>query len=218
MAKSEKKATKTVEKTPEPTKETKSAKTSTKAEKTTKAKAEPTPVKEVEAAPTTTTEETPEVGSALRQSFIKISAEIMQVQSTLNSLKAEFRNVEKQWNKEVKVLQRLNSKKKKRATNRSPSGFVKPTPISNELAAFLNKDKGIEMARTEVTREINAYIRAHSLQDKTNGRRILADAKLQTLLKLNKDDELTYFNLQKYMSPHFQKKDGILITGNTISA
>ena len=61
------------------------------------------------------------------------------------------------------------------------------------------------MARTEVTREINAYIREHKLQDKDNGRKINPDAKLLKLLKLKKGDELTYFNLQKYMSPHFAK-------------
>ena len=61
------------------------------------------------------------------------------------------------------------------------------------------------MARTDVTREINLYIRTHSLQDKENGRKINPDTKLATLLKLNKSDELTYFNLQKYMSPHFAK-------------
>ena len=61
------------------------------------------------------------------------------------------------------------------------------------------------MARTEVTREINAYIRQHSLQDKENGRKIVPDLPLSKLLKLKKNDELTYFNLQRYMSPHFQK-------------
>ena len=43
------------------------------------------------------------------------------------------------------------------------------------------------------------------LQDKENGRKIHPDAKLATLLKLKKTDELTYFNLQKYMSHHFAK-------------
>jgi len=61
------------------------------------------------------------------------------------------------------------------------------------------------MARTEVTREINMYIRAHSLQDKSNGRQINADDKLSALLKLKEGDVLTYFNLQKFMSPHFAK-------------
>ena len=67
------------------------------------------------------------------------------------------------------------------------------------------KSPGTEMARTEVTREINSYIRANKLQDPKNGRRILADSKLRKLLKLKKTDELTYFNLQRYMSPHFPK-------------
>jgi chromatin remodeling complex protein RSC6 len=49
------------------------------------------------------------------------------------------------------------------------------------------------------------YIRTHSLQDKKNGRVILPDAKLRKLLKLTDKDSLTYFNLQKYMSPHFEK-------------
>jgi upstream activation factor subunit UAF30 len=69
----------------------------------------------------------------------------------------------------------------------------------------LDKPSGTEMARTDVTRNINVYIRAHNLQDKDNGRKINPDSKLQSLLKLKKTDELTYFNLQRYMSPHFAK-------------
>jgi chromatin remodeling complex protein RSC6 len=61
------------------------------------------------------------------------------------------------------------------------------------------------MARTDVTREINKYIRTNNLQDKENGRKINPDKKLTSLLKLKKGDELTYFNLQRYMSPHFAK-------------
>jgi upstream activation factor subunit UAF30 len=82
---------------------------------------------------------------------------------------------------------------------------VKPTLISAELASFLGKTAGTEMARTEVTREINAYIRDHQLQDKANGRIINADTKLSSLLKIPAGEELTYFNLQRYMSPHFTK-------------
>ena len=61
------------------------------------------------------------------------------------------------------------------------------------------------MARTDVTKEINAYIRAHKLQDPENGRKINPDKKLAALLRIGKSDELTYFNLQRYMSPHFIK-------------
>jgi DNA topoisomerase-3 len=68
------------------------------------------------------------------------------------------------------------------------------------------------MARTEVSKEINQYIRANSLQDKSNGRIIKADAKLKKLLNLADGDELTYFNLQKYMKHHFIKEDAASVS------
>ena len=89
------------------------------------------------------------------------------------------------------------------STDRRPSGFVTPTKISDELAKFLGKPVGTEMARTEVSRHINTYIRAHNLQDPKNGRTINPDAKLRALLTIGENDELTYFNLQKYMKHHF---------------
>ena len=101
----------------------------------------------------------------------------------------------------------MSAPQKKKSGNRQPSGFVKPTKISDELASFLGKEKGSEMARTDVTREINKYIVSQQLQDKENGRKINPDAKLQKLLKLKQGEELTYFNLQKYMSQHFAKAE-----------
>jgi len=132
-------------------------------------------------------------------------AKLNQLGGLLASLKTEYRSLEKKWTRELKTAQKSQAKRKRKSGNRAPSGFVKPTKISDELAKFLEKPVGTEMARTDVTREINKYIRSHNLQDKENGRKINPDSKLQTLLKLKKTDELTYFNLQKYMSPHFAK-------------
>ena len=132
-------------------------------------------------------------------------AKLQQVSSLMSELRTEYRNLEKKMNREIKAANKANQKRKRKLGNRQPSGFVKPTPISSELATFLGKQAGTEMARTEVTREINSYIREHNLQDKTNGRKINPDQKLTKLLRIPKGDELTYFNLQRYMSPHFQK-------------
>lgn len=128
-----------------------------------------------------------------------------QLTSLLSSMKNEYKALEKTISRELKAAQKASQKKKRASGNRAPSGFVKPTLISDELAAFLGKDKGTELARTAVSKEINAYIRSAKLQDPTNGRKINADAKLAKLLKLSKGDELTYFNLQKYMKHHFIK-------------
>jgi chromatin remodeling complex protein RSC6 len=126
-----------------------------------------------------------------------------------SSLKTDFRHLERQVSRKIKSAEKLSSRKKKSSANRQPSGFVKPTRISDELAKFLGKEIGTHMARTVVSKEINDYIRTNGLQDKTNGRKINADNKLSSLLKLSKDDELTYFNLQKYMKHHFIKEEPV---------
>ena len=132
-------------------------------------------------------------------------ARLQEANLLLTSLKNDFRSIDKRWTKELKFAQKSSNKKKKKTTNRQPSGFVKPTKISDELAIFLEKEIGSEMARTQVTREINNYIRAHNLQDPVNGRHINPDEKLAALLKIPDGENLTYFNLQRYMSPHFFK-------------
>lgn len=143
--------------------------------------------------------------SELTEVFSEFSGRLNQLTSQFTSLKNDFRALEKRALRELKAAQKLTAKKARKNTNRQPSGFVKPTKISDELATFLGKDLGSEMARTEVTREINKYIRAHNLQDSENGRKINPDKSLRTLLKVPTSEQLTYFNLQRYMSPHFAK-------------
>ena len=147
----------------------------------------------------------PEIDGGLIAQSGEFLTKLQQVSALLTSLKTEYRALEKKWTRTLTVAQKANSKRKRKASTRSPSGFVKPTRISDELATFLSKPSGTEMARTDVTRDINKYIREHGLQDKENGRKINPDSKLSSLLKVGKSDTLTYFNLQRYMSPHFAK-------------
>jgi chromatin remodeling complex protein RSC6 len=180
-----------------------------KAPKAKKVKAPVEPVVEpvVQSAPVEepAVEVSAEGDSSLVEQSTEFLAKLGQLGALISSLKTEYRTLEKKWTRELKAAQKQSSKRKRKAGNRAPSGFVKPTRISDELATFLGKEKGAEMARTAVTRDINNYIRTNNLQDEKNGRKINPDAKLAALLKLKKNDELTYFNLQKYMSHHFSK-------------
>ncbi len=139
-------------------------------------------------------------------SYVSVTTKLSGFRQQLSGLITEVRSLQKQAERDLKAVQKAGNKRKQRNATRAPSGFVKPTLISDQLADFLSKPKGSLVARTEVTREINAYIRANNLQDQANRRKIKADAKLTKLLALTPTDELTYFNLQRYMSRHFQKQ------------
>ena len=163
-----------------------------------------------------------EVENSIAEKGLDFTAKLQQVGNLIASLKPEFKNIEKMYLRELKASQKLNTKRKRKSGNRAPSGFVKPTRISDELAKFFDKPIGSEMARTDVTKDINAYIRTHKLQDSTNGRKILPDKKLATLLKIKQNEELTYFNLQKFMCIHFAKAGGKvtpeLVAGGGVTA
>ena len=158
-----------------------------------------------------------EVDVGLTEQSVEFLAKLQQLGLLISSLKSEYRGLEKKWSRELKAANKLSLKRRRKTVNRAPSGFVKPTRISDELAHFLEKPSGSEMARTEVTRDINKYIRMHNLQDKDNGRKINPDTKLAALLKITGGEELTYFNLQRFMSPHFAKASKDLPVSVTVA-
>jgi chromatin remodeling complex protein RSC6 len=160
----------------------------------------PAPAPVVEAAAPAAAE-----ASSIAVKMTEFSAKLQQLIGLFSTVKSDFKTLEKVMSREMKLAAKASSKKRRSSGDRKPSGFVKPTVISDELAQFLGKEIGTEMARTEVSKDINTYIRSHNLQDKANGRIIHPDAKLTKLLKVAKGDELTYFNLQRYMKHHFQK-------------
>ena len=184
--------------------------------KVVKKESKPAPIKVAEtvvdtpvaAAPEATeaTEATVDTITALEQDFANALASISRISADITKLKTDLRAYHSRAVREVKAAAKAKGRRTKVKTGDRPaSGFVKPTLISNELAAFLGVKAGTEMARTEVTKALHAYIQDHKLKNKDNGRIIEADGALSKLLKLQKGEELTYFNLQKYMTPHFAK-------------
>lgn len=141
-------------------------------------------------------------------------AKIQQVSSILSSLKNDSKALRKEILSNKKAFEKLEKKsaKKKRAAPAEGeevkprnSGFMRPVKISDELASFLGKTVGTVMGRQDANDEIRQYVSLHNLKEteKGKGRNINPDAKLSSLLKLPAGEQLTYFNLQKYMKPHF---------------
>jgi len=86
-----------------------------------------------------------------------------------------------------------------------------PTPtrvsISDELASFIGKEKGIQLTRFDICNAINAYIKDNKLQDDNNCRKINPDPKLRALLNLDYNTELNYFNLYLFIKKHCNCQD-----------
>lgn len=139
------------------------------------------------------------VNTALTEFSTKLQA----IYSLISSLKVEYKVLEKNVSREVKIAQK--GRRRRTTGIRQPSGFRKPAHITDELAVFLGKEKGSEMARTDVSKEIHGYIKSHNLQDSVNGRNIIPNVELAALLGVTTEDKLTYFNLQKFLKHHFIK-------------
>lgn len=195
-----------------PAKKSTSAKSRAKRATKTTAAATPAPAPEPvvvappEPAPVPVSTESTQVEEvSLDQQFRDILTRIQEFRTLAASLTADVRKLQKNVTRQVRESNRKNRKRRVQSgdTKRPPSGFAKPALISDSLCQFLGKPSGTEMARTEVTKYLTQYIKQHSLQDAENKRRINCDSALKSLLNVSDGDEVTYFNLQRYMKPHF---------------
>ena len=136
----------------------------------------------------------------LQSQFQQLLEQLSNMKTQVVTLTNTVKTLQKETNRNLRVLAKS---KKNKSSNRAPSGFAKPCPLSEELCVFMGVEKGTEKARTEVTKFLTQYIKEHNLQNSQNRRNINPDEKLTTLLHLSKTDSLTYFNLQKFLKIHF---------------
>jgi chromatin remodeling complex protein RSC6 len=140
--------------------------------------------------------------------LVTINETICHLKDQLNVLQKQLKTMEKTFHKEGTTLKKHAEKKEAKmcVSKKKRSGIATPSKVSSELCEFLNKTQGTEIARTEVTKSVVAYIKENCLQKNAEKKNvILPDDKLKSLLGLNDDDTLTYFSLQKYMNKHFLK-------------
>lgn len=144
--------------------------------------------------------------------FSHLLEQLKTLQGTLKELTTYTQKLEKRVARDQKALQKRVNGKRRRAPSSTPSGFSKPGQVSAELRAFLKLGKDELIARTDVTKRINAYCKEHGLQGEKDKRVLKPDKALTKLLRIKKGDELTFFNLQKYMKVHFPNKEGVFPT------
>lgn len=88
---------------------------------------------------------------------------------------------------------------------RANNAFLKPKPLSPELCTFMGIAAGSLRSQTQVTKFISDYVKSHSCFDPSFKRRILPNAVLAKLLRVDDKTEVTYLNLQKFLKVHFVK-------------
>ena len=177
-----------------------------------KASATPAPKVEVAAAPATVAApvEAP-AASSVATELTAVLDQITALRNTITSLQTTVRNLQKEHAKEVKTLTKAASKKSSRTpnANRAPSGFAKPSNLSDKLCSFLGVSAGTQMPRTEVTRKISAYIKAQNLQKQADKKFFTPDNKMKAILSPLEGDHkangYSFFNLQKYIKHNFTK-------------
>lgn len=157
---------------------------------------------------------TPAVAEASAQPVVEVSLadelktlqdQLTSVRDSANAALASLKRVAKRAAADIKAA----GKKRKNRSSEGTDGegaapkhnnLLDPVAISDELAAFLGMGKNSTGVRPEITKAMNKYAKDHGL---TDGQKIKPNAALKKLLRIDDSVELTIFNLQTYLKPHF---------------
>src|SRR6056300_690672 len=127
------------------------------------------------------------------------------IQAEIAALRADVKALTKLVRKVKNVQEDPNGEKAKaRSVN---NGFNRKQEITPKLREFMGIKEGELVSRSEVTKYINKYILDKGLKHPDNGRQIVLDDTLKELLNPPADEQVTYLNIQKYLSPHYIKKE-----------
>lgn len=170
-------------------------------------------VQKVEAEPVVVNEQSktnsPSQVNLILESILNTSSSIIVNQKSIIS---QLKQANRLYKKELKSIEkavskaRRNAKKDPNRPKRTPSGFAVPSKISTQMCDFLQLEHGTELSRTDITKKLTTYIREKNLQVPTNRRSFIPDNALGGILgplkEVDQDKGYTYFNLQRYITPH----------------
>lgn len=131
---------------------------------------------------------------------MEFESKIQELENEIFLLKKRLHRNERAFRKFKRSLQPEKEKKP-----RKPSGFARPTLLSDKLCEFLNLPIGSLLPRTEVTKRILQYVKDENLQNPSAKKFILLNEKMKDLLEPDPDFNVTYFNIQKLLKKHYTK-------------
>lgn len=132
--------------------------------------------------------------------------------SHMETVLSELSQLRKEMSALTKMVRKMRNqqddpdgeKAKERSKN---NGFNRPQVVSPELRKFLGLGEEEMISRSEVTKRLNTYVKDSGLKHPDNGRVIILDDKLTALLKPPEGVQVTFLNVQKYLSPHYVKTE-----------
>jgi len=130
-----------------------------------------------------------------------------QILSELTALRKDFDSLTKLVRKLKTTVEDPNGEKAAARRNNPNNGFNRPRQVTPALKEFLGLAPDATISRTEVTKGVYGYIREHNLKHPDNGKIIMPDAKLKALLDTDDETQITFTNIQKFISPHYIKED-----------
>ena len=159
-------------------------------------------------APATTEAAAPAApATTLDEDLKSVLSSLTSLRDSVSAMITEVKRLDKRVHREIKDARKRKRRVPKEgeegAKPRGPSIFEIPTKVSDELCKFLGKPAGTLISRSNVTKEVNNYVKAHNLKNKHD---IKPDAPLRKLLQVPETEQLTYFNLQRYLNRHYIKE------------
>jgi chromatin remodeling complex protein RSC6 len=173
------------------------------------------------AVPTVAAPSVPAVVAVSQSSEVLLATLTEQLKALSTEFTAKVREAVKSVQEASKVAKKeQRDSKKKRKINpadmtpeqkaawearRANNAFLVERPLSPELCSFMSIAAGSKRSQTQVTKYISDYVKSHNCYDPSFKRRILPNAALAKLLKVDDKTEVTYLNLQKFLKVHFVK-------------
>ena len=133
----------------------------------------------------------------------KVREAVKSVQEASKQAKKEQRDSKKK--RKINPADMTPEQKAAWEARRANNAFLVERALTDELCAFMGIAKGSKRSQTQVTKFSSDYVKSHNCYDPNFKRRIIPNAALAKLLRVDDKTEVTYLNLQKFLKVHFVK-------------